>query len=219
MPNRPKTVLQVQPRRPLGRPKAEDLASLEARLLDVAREAFFKKGYGATTMDSVAMAARVSKATLYSRFPSKDTLFRALVEDWLAKWGTQPVIIPGKDFETLEKALQTYGDICVRAALSHDFAQINRLVFGESQRFPELGDAMAAAVNLGVETMIDIIEEFGRRDGVPCKDSRLVAEVFQAIMGGWTTHLIMTNEVLTAEARTAWINNTVRIFIASRAAW
>jgi AcrR family transcriptional regulator len=70
MPAKRETSDPVQPRRPRGRPKTDDLA-LKARPLLVGRQLFFRHGYGATTMSAVAQAARASKTTLYARFPSK----------------------------------------------------------------------------------------------------------------------------------------------------
>ena len=71
MPAKRQTSDPIQPRRPRGRPKTEDLAALEARLILVGRQLFYRHGYGATAMSAVAEAARVSKTTLYARFPSK----------------------------------------------------------------------------------------------------------------------------------------------------
>ncbi len=60
-----------------GRPK--DRGKREA-ILSAARELFMGHGYAGTSMDSLANAANVSKATLYSHFADKDTLYRAIVE-------------------------------------------------------------------------------------------------------------------------------------------
>lgn len=42
---------------------------------------FLRDGYNATTMERLAQAANVSKATLYKYFPDKDELFLALVRE------------------------------------------------------------------------------------------------------------------------------------------
>ena len=81
---RARTGVRIQPRRPRGRPRAEDLEALEARLLATARQAFVMSGYGAASMNAIAKTAAVSKNTLYARFPSKAALFRAIVEQQIA---------------------------------------------------------------------------------------------------------------------------------------
>ncbi|MGH9306522.1 MAG: TetR/AcrR family transcriptional regulator [Acidimicrobiales bacterium] len=63
----------------MGKPRL----SREARrqqILDAAAQVFGRLGFEATRMDDVAKAASVSKGLLYKHFPSKDDLFRALVE-------------------------------------------------------------------------------------------------------------------------------------------
>jgi AcrR family transcriptional regulator len=51
------------------------------QLLRTARTAFLELGYTATTMEHIAEAAAVSKATLYKYFPDKDELFFTLVRE------------------------------------------------------------------------------------------------------------------------------------------
>src|SRR6185312_14690775 len=48
-------------------------------ILEAARALFLEVGYGATSVDAIARAAGVSKATLYGHFPSKEALFEAVV--------------------------------------------------------------------------------------------------------------------------------------------
>src|SRR4051812_48118631 len=110
MPVKKRPELTVHPRRPRGRPKLEDLPALEARLIHVAMSHFMANGYGATSMASIARAARVSKDTLYSRFSSKAVLFRAIVKDQIA--GVQDAL-PHGEIErqvTLEETLRIYGN-------------------------------------------------------------------------------------------------------------
>ncbi|MBK3443166.1 TetR/AcrR family transcriptional regulator [Pseudomonas lactis] len=59
-----------------GRPK--DMAKRQA-ILESAKSLFLGKGYAHTSMDAVALAAGVSKLTVYSHFTDKETLFTAAV--------------------------------------------------------------------------------------------------------------------------------------------
>lgn len=65
----------VQPSR-RGRPRSNERIQ---RVLDAAVAQFLQTGFDRTSMDSVAQEAGVSKATLYSYYPSKDELFAAVV--------------------------------------------------------------------------------------------------------------------------------------------
>ncbi|AOF81187.1 bacterial regulatory s, tetR family protein [Methyloversatilis sp. RAC08] len=62
-----------------GRPALVDPATLVACALDL----FVEKGYAATRLEDVALAAGVSKGTLYLYFDSKAALFAAVVRQGL----------------------------------------------------------------------------------------------------------------------------------------
>lgn len=81
-----------------GRPTPERTAAIDAAIRDAALAVFVKVGFDAATMEAVAQGARVSKGTLYARYESKDVLFRAVIEDELARWsqraGSQDHLLP-----------------------------------------------------------------------------------------------------------------------------
>jgi AcrR family transcriptional regulator len=54
------------------------------RILDAAAEAFADHGYAATGVDEICRRAGLSKGGFYHHFPSKQALFLALLEQWLA---------------------------------------------------------------------------------------------------------------------------------------
>ena len=55
------------------------------RIVEVARELFRAKGYDAVPMDEVAKAAEVGAGTLYRHFPTKESLYDAVIEAWAEK--------------------------------------------------------------------------------------------------------------------------------------
>ena len=54
-----------------------------AKLVDVARQLFAKKGVEATTMNDIAVASKKGRLTLYTYFKSKDQIYMAVVESEL----------------------------------------------------------------------------------------------------------------------------------------
>jgi AcrR family transcriptional regulator len=62
-----------------GRPHRRLAGEVDARILDAARRLFFERGLDGTSMDGIACLARAGKRTIYARFPSKETLFAAVV--------------------------------------------------------------------------------------------------------------------------------------------
>jgi AcrR family transcriptional regulator len=65
------------------RPKLNQQARSERsrrQILNAALKLFSHRGYGATSVDDIAKAARVSKGNIYHHFPDKETIFRALLD-------------------------------------------------------------------------------------------------------------------------------------------
>jgi AcrR family transcriptional regulator len=68
---------------PLVGPRAEraDAARNRARILDAARSLFAERGVDEVTLEEVARAAGVGKATLFRRFGDRGALFLALLDE------------------------------------------------------------------------------------------------------------------------------------------
>jgi AcrR family transcriptional regulator len=52
------------------------------QILDAALKLFSHRGYGATSVRDIAEAAGVSKGNVYHHFPDKETIFRALLDQY-----------------------------------------------------------------------------------------------------------------------------------------
>ena len=108
------------------------------QVVDGARAVFLADGYEGASVDAIARAAGVSKATLYSYFSDKRLLFMAVAQ---AECGAQ--IDAARDIladggpprEALARAARTMCGLI----LSRFGQQVFRLCVGESDRFPELG--------------------------------------------------------------------------------
>jgi AcrR family transcriptional regulator len=54
--------------------------STKARILDAAKELFIRQGFKGTSTRQIARAAAVSEMTVFRQFPSKERIFREVVE-------------------------------------------------------------------------------------------------------------------------------------------
>ncbi|HYX15488.1 MAG TPA: TetR/AcrR family transcriptional regulator [Nostoc sp.] len=116
------------------------------QILQGAMQEFLQHGYAGTSMDRVAVAAGVSKATVYSHFQDKEGLFKVLLEQLASKknisiFGTEP--IEGEPVTILHqvatKALeQMFND--------KEHSAFMRVLIGESGRFPELAQICVQAM-------------------------------------------------------------------------
>jgi TetR/AcrR family transcriptional regulator, mexJK operon transcriptional repressor len=97
-------------------------------------------GYGAVSMDAVARAAGVSKATLYAHFSSKDRLFATIIGDACQQKIALGDVLPA-EVGDVRAALLAFGGRLLRFFLEERALAIHRVVTAESTRFPELGRA------------------------------------------------------------------------------
>ena len=65
-----------------GRIEEEDV---DRRVIRIAMDLFFRKGYSAVTTDEIAYRAGISKKTLFKRFPTKRNLFDSVVDRFLSE--------------------------------------------------------------------------------------------------------------------------------------
>lgn len=135
-------------------------AEKSAAILDGAMRVFLEQGYVGTTMDRVAAAAEVSKPTIYSHFHNKETLFNALIEQWVqkTKWAVvlpemlQPSAVPPET--VLRQIANSILDSCIDSFEKMTFI---RLILGESGRFPALGRAFVQHVD---KPLLDVLTQY-----------------------------------------------------------
>ena len=105
---------------------------------------FLRKGYVGTSMDDVAAAARVSKQTVYKHFGSKEELFVAIIEATVGEVMDEVFerIVPSLDFAgDLAEELTAMSRRLIVLIMQPELLALRRLVTGEANRFPQLGEA------------------------------------------------------------------------------
>lgn len=208
-----------QARRTRGRPKSDDVAAIEKRILDAALDEFITHGYGGTSLRRIVNVARISKTTLYSRFSSKEQLFRAIMRQQIDRISAVTSLKAESERPDLEQGLKTYARRTLEFSLKGDLLEINRLIYSESHRFPELGIAAAERTEVGVKHIADFIRECAIADGIPCRDPEGIAEAFILMLRGWYVNVMLTNAKVSAALREQWVDRAVHALISARGDW
>ncbi|MBS0561031.1 MAG: TetR/AcrR family transcriptional regulator [Proteobacteria bacterium] len=157
-------------------------------ILDAAAELFLAHGYGAASMDAIAKAAGVSKATLYAHFASKDALFATIISDGChAKMEAIELLAlhPAESAEALRGLLATVGRRMMGFLLRPDTLAIYRIVVSEAARFPELGEAFHRnGPKSFLRFFSDWIEEQMRAGLLREADPEVAAEQYASMLRG-----------------------------------
>jgi AcrR family transcriptional regulator len=140
-----------------GRPTNQQAAELTTRIVALATRLFLDKGYAATGMEEIAGIAGVAKRSLYSRFPTKEDLFRTVVQSYSK--ATLGLLDGRKGSGPLDERLVAGCLQVLDIALAPDVIAMDRLSSSESVRFPEVAQTIAAAKHEGLAFFTTILRD------------------------------------------------------------
>ena len=121
-------------------PRAEPESTKRRDIIDGARKVFFEKGFDGASMDEVARAAGVSKATIYVYFGSKDELFEALVLNDRAR-SAEHLFVVDPSINDVASLLHRIGISFMTMMVQPDHIRLVRMVIAIAEKFPRVGRA------------------------------------------------------------------------------
>lgn len=167
-------------------------------------------------MDAIAAAARVSKGTLYDRYPQKKMLFQAVVENRLAAWAKESHKHDWQLSNTLEQRLKHRIALAMTFTVSKELRAFDRLLSGAPPK--EASELRAVRTGRMIRVLARDIEEFTRADGHPARNPSRVASDLLSLTVGWLRIQNMTRDVSKREA-VAYGRHAVELLLAARAVW
>lgn len=148
-----------------------------------ARTLFLGQGFSATSMDAIAKAAGVSKATLYAYFPNKEALFASLI---VAECEGLEHDLPLPNLsEGLYSALQQFARQYARVFIERKDVAFVRTIANESGRFPELGRLFYESGPLAtIRRLAKFLDEAKAKGLLEFEDSVMAATQFLSLIRG-----------------------------------
>jgi AcrR family transcriptional regulator len=160
-------------------PKGVDNSTL---ILDAARDVFQERGYTVTSMDVVAQAAGVSKATVYALFMSKERLFAAVIE---REGERQTAAVDTTDDAIAAEVLRRFATDAAALLLSPSNTAMSRTVSSEVVRSPEVGRLFYAnGPDRLIGRLAGYLATLMKRGELRRGNSRLAASQFLAVIVG-----------------------------------
>ncbi len=165
-----------------GRPTAARVAAIDSAIKAAALDMFVELGFEAASMDAIAVAAKVSKGTLYARYAGKEPLFRAILEEQLDEWSRRTSAQDHLVSDQLEPRLRHYARTIVAVHNWPEFRRIATLIEASGKAFPELArDWDEAVTRRSLQTLTCDMERGGEAD----VDWAFFAKLFQSAISGW----------------------------------
>jgi AcrR family transcriptional regulator len=197
-----------------GRPSHDEAIKRDERLIAIAASMFMERGFEGTSIDAVAEAAGVGKATLYARYKDKGELFAAVlqrkIDRWLALSETAEEAASGR----IEDVLLALARRTVAAALTPDAVAINRIVMAQSARFPQLAKLVHEQgwqrSNAAVAALLD---RFAKAGQIEVEDTSVAADLFLSLVIGRQTRMAMLGIETDPEQVDQRVQAAVKLFL------
>ena len=186
------------------------------QVLEGARQVFMSDGYEGASVDDIARAAGVSKATLYSYFPDKKLLFMQVAK--MACHRQARHVIEPVDFHApAAVVLRNIATEMVDFITSEFGTRVFRICVAESSRFPELArEFYESAPMLLRARVVDFLHIAMERGELQIDDVVLAADQFHELCKAdlFLRMVFSMSDNFTRAERDRVINGAVEMFMA-----
>jgi TetR/AcrR family transcriptional repressor of mexJK operon len=186
------------------------------QVLEGARQVFMSDGYEGASVDDIARAAGVSKATLYSYFPDKKLLFMQVAK--MACHRQAHHVIETVDFNApAAVVLRNIATEMVDFITSEFGTRVFRICVAESSRFPELArEFYESAPMLLRARVVDFLHIAIERGELQIDDVVLAADQFHELCKAdlFLRMVFSMSDTFTRAERDRVINGAVEMFMA-----
>ena len=104
----------------MAKAKAQQTEATKAKLQQVARDLFAKRGFAAVSAEELVAKAGVTRGALYHHYDGKEGLFAAVVEDIMRELHAKLAAEAGKEddpLKALERGIRTFLTISTKPAI------------------------------------------------------------------------------------------------------
>jgi len=201
-----------------AKPKSPARLSKRERVVVAASKLFLDDGYGATGMDAIAKQAGVSKATVYSYYGDKSSLFADVMVRMCEEAGGRHQV-EGLVGASPEDTLRAIALFWLDRVLETVDRQILQRVVAESREFPELGKKFWETGPARIEALVARYLEDAKRRGILDVDdpARVAASFLGQLAGLYLLPLLVGVRKRPSEAEIRrGVDEVIAGFLASR---
>jgi AcrR family transcriptional regulator len=152
-----------------------------AAIIAAAEKLILERGYGAVSMDDLAIAAGVARRTLYNQFASKEEIFREMLAR--LAWQLEHALPPGIETQgDVEDVLRLIAQALVTLHKRPEYLGFFRIAMSDSGQFPWIGEAFAAVIEPGLERLARYLAHLTKLKILNCPNPMLAARQFTGIV-------------------------------------
>jgi AcrR family transcriptional regulator len=203
----------------VGRPTLDEAGAIDEAILAAATRVLLQMGFDGTSMEAVALAAGVSKRTLYLRYGSKDELIRGVVENRVASWAAAASVRDADAPADFKARLMHHAETLAHALGVSEVRDFARLIQSSASRFPDLAKAFHdIGYRYELEFLTAEISKGTAGDALPVRNAERVAQQLFSMIIGWRHSHELVREIDPAEA-TEFARDAVELLFSGRESW
>ena len=199
-----------------GRPTRAAAAERDERLLEIATRMFLEHGFEATSIDALAEAASIGKATLYARYADKGALFADVLRRRILEvYGSlEAEFATATATNDIEATLRKVADRFIAQTLAEGSVTLGRILSAQGPRFPDLAKlAMTEGYGRQVRLVATVLARFAGDPRYDLADLPLAADLFLALVLGRAIRMKIYGLPVDAEEMRRRTSAAVRMFV------
>ncbi len=198
----------------VGRPTPEKAEQLTSDILRIATEVFLEHGFKRAKISDIIERAGGSKGTIYARYPTKDDLFIAVV-DQKNEILQEHFVRALSTKRPLRKVLEEFGLTLQGAIYNADIVNLIRVLAAEAKQFPDLAKTFLTSGPLHAIQMLS--ECLAKHPEFRGSSPTEAAEFYCALLWGpfLFRHLLDRKYSPKRSAAKPKLKSAIRIFLAA----
>lgn len=193
--------------------KNRDKSKKRATILNGAIDVFISMGYELASMDKIAEIAKVSKRTVYNHFGSKENLFQAIVNDFLAQRQSLKTITYDPE-KSLEEQLLAFANAEIFLINSPKRLEISRFLTIVFLKDINYARETVAKHPPNYNILLDWLKEAEKDGKIKTDNPLLAARVFYALVEGAITYPATFTNGINKSALKPMLDEIIATFLA-----
>lgn len=170
-------------------------------------------GYDNASMDRIAELACASKRTVYNHFPSKEELFRAVLERFMQEI-MELKKIRYDPRRSLEEQLASFANAKLEISMNPSWLGLLKVTTGVFITHPELAQETVQRTAAAEDSLVAWLKAACGDGRMKVEDTTLAAEAFWAMVGGAFFWPAIFFGPMQPEAASAMKQELIRIYLA-----
>ena len=181
-------------------------------IVEAAERLFLERGFGAVSMDELAVAAGVARRTLYNQFASKEAIFREMLLGVAGQ--LEHAFPPGIETRgEVEDVLRLVARMILELHKHPEYLGFLRMVVADSRQFPWIAEEFASVMNPQTERLVRYLAHLTALGILDCRNPMLAAHQFMGMLNELSLWpWMMGRDSLPVSAEEA-VEETIRIFL------